>query len=180
MPRMPTVLSHMIKHFVRFKKPNQDETKMREYIILKDLILNNETFNSEVKHKVVHFKKNETILSFNKVYPNFYFIKKGAVKVVVLEGHTSTNKNKGSIASNLSKNHTFGEFGLFDNSPAVTDIVAILDTEVIEIDKKSFTNFLSKNKEIGYDVMIELFEAMCSQIRRQNKNFYHLMNRNQR
>lgn len=147
---------------------------MKEYIFLKDFILSS-TFESEVKHKVVHFKQDDIIISPSKIYPNFYFIKEGAVKVVVSEGHFGFRTDAQPIVSTLSKYHTFGEMGLFDNSPAAAEVVAILDTEVIEIEKKSFIAFLDANPETGYKIMVELFEAMAHQIRRQNKNLYHLI-----
>lgn len=150
---------------------------MTEYFALKKLILENKEFQTQVKQKTVTFKKDQTILTFNKIYPSFYFIKKGSVKIVLLEGHFGVRGKIAPIVTTLNEYNIFGEFGLFDNCPAVGDVISIIDTELIEIDKSSFIEFLNNHKEIGYDVLIELFESMCCQIRIQNKNFYHLINK---
>lgn len=150
---------------------------MREYQILKDLLLNNDAFKSKVKHSIIHFKRGETILTLGETKPNFYFILEGQVRILILEGHFGAKGVTSPIVTNLGKYHTFGEFGLFDNSPSVSEVVAILETSVLEIDKTAFTDFLANNTHLGYQVMIELFEAMCAQLRRQNKNFYHLLNK---
>lgn len=151
--------------------------------LLRNLITDSEQyetiFKPNIKHSVRTFKENEKILEAGKYYDCFYFIKHGRARVVVDEAsEQSVSITAGqihTIIAELAKNEIFGEFSLFDGEAATADIIAVTETEVVEIDNKSFREFIQKNPDLGFKLVSEMLQKLINRVRRLNKTVSHLV-----
>lgn len=132
------------------------------------LLLEDKSFKSQVKHSTKIFKANEKILKEGKLHPYLYIIKKGSVRVFV-SGETGEKTALHPGVADLNPDDIFGEFGIFDDAPASADVAAVTETEVVEIDIKSFRAFLDANPQIGYKLMRELLQIFIERLRHANQ-----------
>lgn len=124
-------------------------------------------FKSSVKISYQSYKPNEKIMQAEITYPDFFVVSKGKVRVV-LKNENSEHKY-GSIVAELSEGELFGEFSLFDDQPSSAEVNAIVETQVIKIDKKSFLTFLEANPQVGYKVLHEMTHYLIRRLRDENK-----------
>lgn len=136
-------------------------------------LIDDPKFKSAVnpKHKIV--KPNEKVIHEGKLHNNFYIIKKGQLRVVA--SGDAENKQLRPGLADLVTNDVFGEFTIFDKLPASADVVAISESEIIEININSFLQFLSDNPDIGYKVMVDMLQVLVKRLRHTNKTTVKLL-----
>lgn len=136
-------------------------------------LLNDSTFKTQVKHETKNFNANQKILLEGKPHTNFYLIKNGKVRVSVtgeIEGKQPVHPG----IMELGPDDVFGEFGIFDSSPASADVIAISDIELIEVDIQSFKTFLEANPQIGYKILLDLFTTLVTRLKQSNNKVLNL------
>lgn len=143
--------------------------------LLSDKFIFDSGFKSQVKYINKTFQPNEKIVTAGNSSPYFYFITKGSVRVIATQGHQKNADAIGRhIVINVNKGEIFGEESLFDDVPSITDIEAITETEVVEIDNKSFLKFLESDKKIGFAIYSEILQKSFSRITQLNKTIFQL------
>lgn len=136
-------------------------------------ILNNPT--SQIKYLTKIYKPNEKVLCQGKPHPNLYLILKGKLRVTV--SNVTTDQDKTNVRPGiveLGPEEVFGEFGLFEDSPASADIIAIVESELIEVDIISLRRFLEANPKEGYKVLSCLFKVLVARLRRADQTIIQL------
>ncbi|MBA2654115.1 MAG: cyclic nucleotide-binding domain-containing protein [Gammaproteobacteria bacterium] len=126
------------------------------------------SFTSQVKWTKKKYKAHDKILEQDTPHPNFYLILKGKVRVVRHADTTSKQHVQPGIAD-LSPPDIFGEFGLFDDSPASADVIAITRSELIEIEIVTFRAFLDANPKMGYEILSDILKTLVTRLRRADK-----------
>lgn len=133
--------------------------------LLQNLIINPQ-FKTEVKNHIILLETHQKIVEQGKVHLSFYLINKGKLRVIINPG------KQGSIhpsIAELGPGDIFGEFSLFDDGPANADVIAVTPSELVEIDKKSFLNYLEKNTEVGYLILTEMLKTLTKRLRNADK-----------
>lgn len=140
--------------------------------ILQEL-LEDSTFKSKVKYSSRQFKANEKILEQGKPHTSIYLIKAGKVRVVVHAEDIEASPMRPGIAD-LGVHDIFGEFGLFDNLPASADVMALEDSELVEIDITTLRTYLDNNPKIGYKLLDVMINTLVSRLRHADKTIFTL------
>jgi CRP/FNR family transcriptional regulator, cyclic AMP receptor protein len=136
-------------------------------------LLNSESFKSEVKFITRKFAANEKILEQGKQHRDFYLIRSGSVRVIVKTEINERSQLRPGIADLISGD-VFGEFGLFDDLPTSADVIAVTESELIEIDIATFKNFLEKNQKIGYLIFLAMLKTLVKRLRHADKTILNL------
>ncbi len=111
--------------------------------------------------KNITFKKNDMIIRKGDESNGMYLIKSGIVGV-----YSDLPKKGRTMISMLGKGKFIGEMGVIDNEKRSADVVALQDTEVIEIPAEDFGSFVAGNTT---DV-IALMKNLCERLRSTNKD----------
>lgn len=144
------------------------------------ILLDSTSFKDNVLYNIKKFHPNEKILEQGKKHSCVYLIKDGKVRIVVSGSSpvsAGSSKKEPVVkpgVNELGSDDIFGEFGIFDDAPASADVVAITETELIEIDIESFKNFLQKNPEIGYEILFEMLKVLVKRLRHANITIVNL------
>lgn len=140
--------------------------------ILKKLV-NNPSFKDTVVVVNRKIKPHQIILHQGETHPSFYLIKSGAVRILIhSESQDNFNVHPGIL--DLGPDDVFGELELFGELPAHADVIAITKTELIEIDKYTFLKYLQKDREKGYQIILELLQALILRLRDADKKILYL------
>lgn len=140
--------------------------------IIHKKITDDQNFNKEVKLTKVTYEPNEKILSRNEKYSYFCIILKGRARVNVKK---MDNSFVGIRVSELFEDDVFGEFSLFDDSRSSADIISTTRTEVLQIDKDSFIEFLKKDPLFLYAFAVKIMQYLFQRIREDNKKITSLL-----
>ena len=143
--------------------------------IFSDLLLNNQDFKNHVKYNIRVFHPNEKILLKGGIYPYFCFLQKGTARVVLSD---AIEKALHPIVSDIHINEMFGGMGLFDGLPANADIISVTETEIAEIDRESFLNFIELNPKLGNEILIDIVQTLFKKISRMNEMVLSLLKQN--
>ena len=141
--------------------------------ILHTLLQEDPVFKNNVKFITRQFKANDKILEQGQLHKSVYLIKSGKVRVVVHADIKESSPMRPGIAD-LGVHDVFGEFALFDNMPASADVIAVDDSELIEIDIPSLKTFLEKNPEIAYTFFVAMINTLVSRLRHADKSIFTL------
>ena len=142
--------------------------------LFNDPLLYEQVVKVHIKHETLTFPENEVILTQGDHYSNFFFIKRGSVKIVLNESLISGHPIH-TIVSTLSENDIFGEFRLFDDYPASADVVTAVESEIVMIDVDSFRKFLDTDHHMGYKVFREMLNMLVIRLHRSNDTVMSLM-----
>lgn len=143
--------------------------------IINEKISDDKTFQKAVKLTTVIYEPNEKILTNLVKYPYFCLIKRGAARVKIRD---SKGSSIATVVAELVQDDVFGEFGLFDDTPASADIVATVQTEILQIDNESFLEFLKRDSIFCYAFSIKIMQDLFQRIKDDNKKITTLMNFN--
>lgn len=143
--------------------------------IIKKRISNDELFQNEVMIKTVVYEHNEKILITDVKYPFFCLIKEGAARVLIKDKKSARST---TVVAELKVDDVFGEFGLFDDSPASADVITTTRTEILQIDKNTFLSFLTKDSHFCYTFSLKIMQDLFQRIKDDNKKIVSLMNYN--
>lgn len=141
--------------------------------LMEDL-LKNKNFLAKVKVSTKSFKANEKILSQASVHRKVYIIRKGKVRIIVQSEDKVKSSNLRPGIADLETNDIFGEFGLFDDQPASADVIALIDSELIEIDIPTFRTFLNETPEIASKIYFSIIQILVKRLRHADKTIFSL------
>lgn len=131
-------------------------------------LLRDESFRSTVKFNTRYYNENEKIIFQGNNYSNLFMIRSGYVRVIVT-GHLNKSVDLHPGIYELGPDDIFGEFSMFDGMPASTDVIAVSEVELIEIDQESLRKFMRENPKKGYLIVFELFAKLVKQLRHSNE-----------
>lgn len=137
-------------------------------------LLDDKNFKIQVKHTFKNITANEKILAEGIVHEYLYVIQKGKVRILV-RGETRDNPYIHPSIADLGPGDIFGEFTLYNDLPSSADIIAVTNSELIAIEKKSFRAFLESNTDIGYKVISEIFKLYVQRLLHSNKTIINLL-----
>ena len=136
-------------------------------------LLKSKSFQSEVPHKIKKYKIHEKILSQGEAHQHMYLIKSGKVRIVV-HGELEEKKPVNPGVNELGPDDIFGEFSIFDDSPASADVIAVAETELFEIDIVAFKNYLQNNPAISCEIFYEMLVILVRRLRRADQTIVNL------
>lgn len=139
-----------------------------------NLLFNEPSFKENVKYAFIKVHKDEQILVEGKMHSSLYLIKSGSLRIVV-NSVSGDNPIIHPGIAHLGAGEIVGEFTFIDDSPASADVFADTEAELIEVDIKSFRDYLSKNPVIGYKIFFEILKIFVHRYRRTNKTILHLL-----
>ncbi len=114
-----------------------------------------------------HVPKGEIIFKEGDLGEEMYFIRKGKVKIS--KGEEANEK----VLAILKDGDFFGEMALIDGSPRSATATAIEDTDLLIIDKESFTAKINENPLIAY-----VMEVLTKRLRTCDEKLKYLSIRN--
>ena len=136
-------------------------------------LLDDPVFKAKVKYKTKAYAANEKILEEGKMHHHMHLIKEGKVRIIV-HGDLKTKSSVSAGIADLGPSDVFGEFGLFDDSPASADVIAVTDCELIEIDILTFREYLEIDTQTGYKILLDLMKLLIQRLRRADKTIINL------
>ena len=105
--------------------------------------------------KTVKFNANDVIFRQGEPSDSMYLIKSGLVGV-----YSNYGKTGHKLLSVLGKDKFFGEMGVIDNLPRSADIVAVDDSELIEVNAEDFPAFVAQNTSDVITILKNLSERL--------------------
>jgi CRP/FNR family cyclic AMP-dependent transcriptional regulator len=120
------------------------------------------------------FQANDNILQEGSEGRSLFLIESGSVRVtarVVLEEDRRVQPG----ICDLQAGELFGELGLFENQPRSASVMAVTDTQLIEIDGEQLSRYLDAHPEIGYRVLKSLFAIVIARLSSANRRIEYLM-----
>jgi CRP-like cAMP-binding protein len=100
------------------------------------------------------FKTGEVIIKQGSYKTSAYIIESGKVEISIIVN------DKKTVFAIMGEKQIFGEMGLMDDRPRSATVMALEDTLVSVIDRKSFNEQLKKNPKIPFPLMKALFERL--------------------
>jgi CRP-like cAMP-binding protein len=144
------------------------------YAIIIDKVYTDIEFQTEVEFETVTYEPNEKILTKNVKYPYFCLLKTGSVRVKIKESESYVS----TVVAELKEHDAFGEFGLFDDSPASADVIATTKTEIIHIDIASFLEYLQNNPMFCYTFSVKIILNLFKMVKAGNQKITSLLHSN--
>lgn len=137
-------------------------------------LLSNQEFQSQVKCVFRKFQPNDRILNEGTKHENLYVIQCGRVRVHV-SGVAGKSANIHPGIAELGPGNIFGEVNLFDSEAACADVIAITETELIEIEATSFRDYLDRHPDVGYSILKEIMKIFIKRMKDSNKKIIYLL-----
>ncbi|HXI12574.1 MAG TPA: mechanosensitive ion channel family protein [Thermoanaerobaculia bacterium] len=140
-----------IRNLVRYQAPRETQGLTRSDLI--DHLMGVDLLSplSEAEHatlsettRIHAYGHGETILRFGEAGDSMFIIHEGTVAIRIPD----TDHQMSEIAQ-LGSGSVFGEMALLTGESRVADVVALTDTVVLEIDKKSLQPILSGNPDLA-------------------------------
>lgn len=128
-----------------------------------------ETLSSALKRK--HYKAGQTILKEGETGETLHIISKGEVKVCKV-GPTGDLQ----ILTLLKDGDICGEMSFLDGRPHAATLVAIVDTEVYQIERKDFEALIEKSPYLVYKVMRNIVFTIHAIVRGMNTKYMEMIN----
>ena len=117
-----------------------------------------------MKLKKVHLKKGDILLKEGDTDKKMYYIVSGSIEVVA----KIPGRHKKSNVNMLKKGDLIGELSFFDGRPRSATLIAMEETEALEITKDFFEGIQSDH--------VKIFKAMVHKIRVLNDKILELQN----
>ena len=140
-----------IRNMVRYQKPQESSELSRADLI--DHLMRVDLLSplSEAEHeslsettRVHAYGHGETILRFGEAGDSMFIIHEGTVAIRIPDSDHQMRE-----IAQLGSGSVFGEMALLTGESRVADVVALTDTVVLEIDKKSLQPILSGNPDLA-------------------------------
>lgn len=142
--------------------------------IINKKISDDTMFQSEVIINTVVYEANEKILVAGIKYPFFCLIKRGTARVKIRDQESAVS----TVIAELKDDDVFGQFGLFDDSPASADVIATTRLEILQIDNSSFLSFLTRDSLFCYTFSLKIMQDLFKRIKHNNDQIKRLMKYN--
>ncbi|KEQ31337.1 Crp/Fnr family transcriptional regulator [Pedobacter antarcticus] len=110
---------------------------------------------SLLSHKNVAYKKGEVIYSPGQQPRFVYFISRGQVRMVTVNGD-----GKEFIQGIFKKNQYFGEPAMLLSKPYLAYTIATEDTSLILLEREQFLSLLENNREFSVEVITTLSKRL--------------------
>lgn len=136
-------------------------------------LLESPCFKKEVPWRQRCFKANEVIIKAGETSGCVYVLRKGSVRVVA-NIVTGSSRALRPGFRDLESGDVFGEFSLLDEAPHSTNVIAIMDCEIMVIESKHLLAFLEKNHDYGYLIFRELALTLVERLRKTNDKAFSL------
>lgn len=91
------------------------------------------------------FAPNEIIVRAGEIGKSMFIVHRGSVRVIVPGTETS-------VITPLDEGKIFGEMGLFTNEPRTANVIAIEETEVVEISYDAMKKLLEANPDLSKNI----------------------------
>jgi CRP-like cAMP-binding protein len=142
-----------------------DDTNTQKAEILKKIPVFRELSRKEILEvdELLHertYQKDEIIFEQGDAGHGIFIIISGKVRV------KSTCKLLETVVAELGPGEMFGELSLFDEAQRNATVVAIEPTVAVALFQAEFSSLLTKNKDIGVKVLVEIFRTMSQRLRR--------------
>lgn len=147
--------------------------------LIKDHLLYTEVFSKKVKHSQKTYPANEKIVAQGDNIDNFYFIISGSVRIVVRKKYSNLDQSirTNNVLGRLGPGELFGLFSLFDEAPTGADLFTDTDAIIVEIDKKSFLDFLKSEPDFGYEILHDFVCWLVQRLRQSNDQLIDVASR---
>ncbi len=147
--------------------------------LLKDHLLYTEVFSKKVKHAQRVYPANHKIVAQGDSINNFYFIVSGTVRIVARKKYSSLEQSikTNNVLGRLGPGELFGLFSLFDEAPTGADLFTDTDSMIVEIDKKSFLDFLRSEPDFGYEILYDVVCWLVQRLRQSNDQLIDVASR---
>lgn len=143
-------------------------------LIINKKISSDPVFQNEVIINTVVYEPNEKILTADVKYPFFCLIRKGTARVKIKDKNSAVS----TVVAELKEDDVFGQFGLFDDSPASADVIASTRTEILQIDNNTFLSFLTRDSLFCYTFSLKIMQDLFQRIKDDNQKIMALMKYN--
>ena len=100
--------------------------------------------------KLVELTKGDYIFQEGNEASFAYVLKEGAIEIV------RKSSEGEQVLGKVEKGAIFGEMAIIDGSPRSASARAVIDCKVQEVDKKAFLEYLSKQPEAAFNMMVRL------------------------
>jgi CRP/FNR family cyclic AMP-dependent transcriptional regulator len=118
-----------------------------------------------------NYKRGDTIFKEGESGETLYIIKHGEIKVckagVTGEPQTLTLLKDGDIC---------GEMSFLDGRPHTATLIAIIDTEVYQVERKDFESLIEKSPFLVYKVMRNIVFTIHAVVRGMNSKYMEMLN----
>ena len=109
--------------------------------------------------------KGEEIITEGSHADSLYLIQSGLVKVVKKDEYTLSEETIVILESGDS----FGEMAIIDKDVRSATVIALEDSALIEIDKKSLEDLFDKNTNIALKLYRSFVHLLCDRLKETNK-----------
>ncbi len=141
--------------------------------LLKGVYIFSEVSEEHLNEILSHCKdkkaaKGDVIVSENEKGDSMFLILDGEVKVSLV-----SEEGKEIILSTLRKGDFFGEMSLLDGEPRSANVIALTDTELLELSRTDFLNEIVSNKHIAGAIL----KVLSMRLRKSNERILGLMSK---
>jgi CRP-like cAMP-binding protein len=129
-----------------------------------DELLKHPEFLKDTHWREKYYPAGSTIFEDGSTSKNLFIVSNGLARV---NGQVNVDdaRNMKMGIGDLHAGELFGEMTFFDGQPRSASVVAIEDSELIELDGKQLMAFLDQHPELGYRFMKLLLETMVGRLR---------------
>ncbi len=103
-----------------------------------------------------HYNEGETIFARGDAGASMFIVQSGAVQIFLAGDSTGERL----VLADARAGDYFGELSLFDAKPRSASVVAILDTELLELSREDFADYLARSATAAMTIMAELAERL--------------------
>jgi CRP/FNR family transcriptional regulator, cyclic AMP receptor protein len=123
----------------------------------------------------IQFPKGRTILKEGEPGDTMYIIADGAVEIsknLVLKMGREEFQDRDKVLTKLSaEDHAvFGEVALFEQGKRTATVAALTDCTLLEISRNDFLQLGQENPRIGYKIIRNITQLLCSRLRKADED----------
>lgn len=100
------------------------------------------------------YQANENILNIGEIYHTLYYLKSGVIEIVIKNIEEEELK-----LGDISEGALFGELGFLDGNPRSALTRALMEVQVVMLERNKFFELKSKNLELSFKLLWEI--ACC-------------------
>ena len=119
----------------------------------------------------VSYKANETVFEQGEEPGHIYIVKKGKVKLVVWEDGTPLELIE------FEQGHCFGEASVIGIQPHQGAAIAVIDTQLIVLSRKSLMSIYDSDKELFSILILNIAREVCRRLYASDDIFLHYLSK---
>ena len=109
---------------------------------------------------IVHFKKDDRIISEGEVSPYLFTVLEGSVNVMLSE-----HVGKDVFISAVGEGDVFGEAGIFASSKQMANIVSSDNTTLLRIGRQELLEFIKKYPSAGVKILLVIIYSLIRKLK---------------